>query len=512
MKRTQLIVAMALSFCVGAIAEKPKKHKPRAITGVIKPAPGSGFATRTKTVAVTEAPPKFQEIIELLGAEKDGKPLAIWCGTGYLNEKNHAKKLKGQFETVLKYRQSLNTCTDELSNQVKTFLDEYIETLSTENEGDKYGNALEGIENPRKNIRGMESVLRFHEPLKKFLEEKAKKLGAKKEAFEAADAALAAALDSIFEVCVAKTFKPSTDARTTQKIDEFNAQVASQTRDGFKDEHACALEVEDPAAPVIDDQNSSTTEEGGSEGGEGGETPPHTDAPPQDPSDGTGAIGGSGPQGAVQPTPPPLAQPFNNQALFDPNAAQLQDLSDREADALRGQAELLQQALAQANRPNRVGGSPDNSRAFSAPPVSVAPQPGNQNQQQPQQQPYPPMQIPPFQPVPIPAAAPIPPELLSALARSNSTPRVDPNAAAASQAMMEMARLQQQMMQAQMANQMNMNNQGANRNANRIRGSAAFRGNRGRAGTRFMNQGRRLMSRNASRDVSGARGASRLAR
>jgi len=511
MKRTQLIVAMALSFSVGAVAEKPK-HNPGVITGAIKAAPVSGFAARTKTVAVTEAPSKFQEIIELLGAEKDGKPLAIWCGTGYLHEKDHAKKLKGQFETILKYRQSLNTCNDDLSKQVKIFLDEYIETLSTENEGDKYGNALEGIENPRKNIRGMESALRFHEPLKKFLEEKAKKLGAKKEAFEAADAALAAALDSIFEVCVAKTFKPSTDAKTTQKIDEFNAQVASQTRDGFKDEHACALEVEDPAAPVIDDQNSSTTQEEENEDGDD-ETPEHTDAPPQDPSAGTGALGGGGPQGAVQPQLPPLAQPgFGNQALFDPNAAQFQELSDREADALRGQAELLQQALAQATRPNRVGGSPDNSRAFSAPPVSVAPQPGNQSQQQPQQQQYPPMQIPPFQPVPIPAAAPIPPELLSALTRSNSTPRVDPNAAAASQAMMEMARLQQQMMQAQMANQMNMNNQGANRSANRIRGSAAFRGNRGRAGSRFMNQGRRLMSRNASRDVSGARGTSRLAR
>jgi hypothetical protein len=118
------------------------------------------------------------------------------------------------------------------------------------------------------------------------------------------------------------------------------------------------------------------------------------------------------------------------------------------------------------------------------------------------------MQIPPFQPVPVPAAAPISPELLSALARSNSTPRVDPNAAAASQAMMEMARLQQQMMQAQMANQMNMNNQGLNRSANRIRSRSAFRGTRGSAGSRFMSQGRRSMGRG----LSGAKSSSRIAR
>lgn len=511
MKRTQLIVVAALGFSLGAFAETSK----HSVKGKTSPQ-GEGFAARTNTVAVTEAPTRFQEIIDVLDAEKDGKPLAIWCGTGYLHENNNAKKLKGQFETVLKYRQTLNSCNDELNNQVKVFIDEYIDTVTLENKRDKYGKTLEGIENPSKNLAGIDSALRFHEHLKKFLELKAEKLADKKGAFEKADSALVAALDSIFEVCVAKTFKPSSDDRTTQKIDEFNAQVANQTKDGFKEEHACALEVEDPAAPVIDEQNGSTLGDDVSEGEsiDGAteeEAPEHTDAPPasDDPSAGTGADPGTGIGGAIpQPQLPPFAQPgFGNQALFDPNAAQLQDLSDREADALRGQAELLQQALAQATRPNRVGGSPDNSRSFAAPPVSVSPQPGNQSQQQPQQQqPYPPMQIPPFQPVPIPAAAPIPPELLSALARSNSTPRVDPNAAAASQAMMEMARLQQQMMQAQLANQ--MNSQGLNRNANRIRSRSAFRGNRGRAGARFMSQGRRSMGRS----LSGARSSSRIAR
>lgn len=510
MKRTQLILVAALGFSLGAFAET-SNHKAKGKTSP----QGEGFAARTKTVAVTEAPTRFQEVIDILGAEKDGKPLAIWCGTGYLHENDYAKKLKGQFETILKYRQSLNSCNDELNNQVKIFLDEYIETIVVEDKRDKYGKTLEGIENPSKNLSGLNSALRFHEPLKKFLELKVEKLADKKDAFEKADAALFAALDSVLEICVAKEFKPSSDDRTTQKIDEFNAQVANQTKDGFKEEHACNLEVEDPAAPVIDDRNNSTTPEDGTDSTDSdGEAPEHTDAPPvgEDPSAGTGAeTGQGGAQGAVQPQLPPLAQQgfgLGNQAVFDPNAAQLQDLSDREADALRGQAELLQQALAQATRPNRVGGSPDNSRSFAAPPVSVSPQPGNQSQQQPQQQPYPPMQIPPFQPVPIPAAAPIPPELLSALARSNSTPRVDPNAAAASQAMMEMARLQQQMMQAQMANQMNMNNQGLNRNANRIRNRSAFRGNRGRAGARFMSQGRRSMGRN----LSGARSSSRIAR
>ncbi|NBV50973.1 hypothetical protein EBR78_07120 [bacterium] len=453
---------------------------------------------RTKTVAKTteDIPKSYQEIVDAL-KEVDGKePVVKACGSVSLLEDGAAEQLKAYFETVQSYRTALNNCEDELDAKFRTFMDEYLSRIKLATRTADNDSSLKTINKPKKALEGLDSALRFHAGLKALLEKRTKELSGSVEKFSDADKELKKALDGIYKLCAGKDFKPSEDAESTLKIDSFNEELKQGK---FKD--ACELKVEEPAAPAVDaDDNSSTQKE----------EPEHETAPPA--GDGNGA--GEGQAGGadanasqlnnVLPNPStgnagiiPGFTGFNNG--LDP--AQAFNPTERE-DALLGQ--LL--ALAQnSQRPNEIGGSPtrDNSRSFSAPPVSVSPQPGNQSQQQPQQQPYPPMQMPPFpygmmQP---PAPTPIPAELLAP--RVQEAPRANPMDAAANASLMEIARMNQQMMQMQMANAMGPRAPYGpgygTPNVGRLRQArTAFRGAQGSAGNRLMSRGRRTISRGAA--------------
>lgn len=498
MKLQKVTVAIAVVLGCGGVGSSAQAAKPKHNLGAGK-AVGSSFGgnfSRLKTVAGEARGWKgpYKEIIDALASKNGGKAVVQACGTGSLAEEDKAEELKSHFETIFKYRDALNGCKDALHGKVKSFFDDYIAKMKLENKSDS---SLDAIEKSFKSLQGMDSALRFHEEMKTFLKEKATALKSSKDDFLEADQKVIEALDGIYDLCVAKEFTPSKDAETTQKIDEFKNQVKKL---GIKEEFACKLELNAPAAPAPE-ENASTggdkpvADNAGTEGGKPQQ--------PADPAAGTGAIGGAGPQQS-NVLPFPLATGAN--VLPQGNAAGFEQdrLDDQlEQDRLERQQVLdeLVRARQDASRPNRVGGSPDNSRSFQFPPVSVQPNP-NQQQQNPnqQQQQYPPMQYPPYPMMPPVAPTPIPAELLNAARNSDTAARPSPAVAAQAaqtQSLMEMARLQQQLMQAQMANQQAMynnpyNQNGLTSNINRLRRSrTAFRGTRGNAGTRFMSQGAR---------------------
>lgn len=500
MKFQKVTVAIAVVFGCGvigsqAIAEKDHEASRKGNAG------GTG---RVKTVAGKSGGWKeaYQEIIDALAAKKGDKAIVEACGTKNFSEAEQAVELKKHFQTIFAYRDSLNGCKDEVHAKLKGFFDEYIDKMKLEKKKSASGSLKESIEESFKTLQGMDSALRFHEQIKKFLEEKADALKSSKDKFAEADEKVVEALDGIFGLCVAKEFKPSDDAKTTQQIDEFNNQIKKL---GIKEENACELEVEAPGAPVPDtsvDSDSTSTEEeeavappegNGADNGNGQQASQQ----PANPAAGSGALP-PGAQSNVLPISPGLNAPFQgNSAFFDP--AQLNNQLEQDQVERDKILNELVRARQDAVQPNRVGGSPDNSRSFQFPPVSVQPQPQQQNpnqQQYPQQQqqPYPPY---PMMPQPVAATA-IPAELLNAN-RNPDPARPSPLAAAQAaqtQSMMEMAKLQQQLMQAQMANQQMMGNpymqNGPTSNINRLRRTrTAFRGARGTASSRFMNQGSR---------------------
>lgn len=491
MKVQKVTVAIAVLFGWSVMGAQPpvkSKHSPES-----KNIPHNTATSRLKVVA-GKAPgwkPPYKEIIDTLASKNGAEAVVQGCGTGSLADVDKAEELKSHFETIFKYRDALNGCKDSLHEKVKGFFDDYIAKMKFET---KDSTSLGETEKPSKSLQGMDSALRFHDHIKKFLDDKAKELKGSKDKFSEADKELTEALDGIYELCVAKDFTPSKDSETTQKIDEFNNQVQKL---GIKEENACKLELKAPAAPAPEteenssQQGSESTDQGGTSG-------------KPDPSAGSGALGGAGAQQQSNVQPLPLSA--GNVVLPQGNAAgTFQDNLDNqlEQDRLDRQqlVDELVRARQDATRPNRVGGSPDNSRSFQFPPVSVQPNPNQQQYPNQQQQQYPPMQYPPYPMMQQPVPTPIPAELLNGN-RNSDTARPNPMAAAQAaqtQSLMEMAKLQQQLMQAQMANQQMANNpyyQGGS-NMNRLRRArTAFRGAQGSAGSRFMN---RATSRNVGR-------------
>jgi hypothetical protein len=491
MKLQRVTVAIAVVFGCGVTGSQAvdQNHK----------ASGKADASKTgriKTVAGKAGGWKeaYQEIIDALGAKKGDKAIVEACGTKNFSEADQAAELKKHFQTIFSYRDSLNGCKDEVHAKLKGFFDDYIDKMKLEKKKSASGTLKESIEESFKSLQGMDSALRFHEQIKKFLGEKADALKSSKDKFAEADEKLVEALDGIFGLCVAKEFKPSDDAKTTQQIDEFNNQIKKL---GIKEENACELELAAPGAPVPDDVSTEDEEQVAPPPGNGTGTGNGNGQQAGNPAAGTGALPPGG-QSNVLPVSPGVNAPFQgNSALIDPAGLNNQLEQDQiERDKILNE---LIRARQDAVQPNRVGGSPDNSRSFQFPPVSVQPQ---QQYPQQQQQPYPPMQQQPYPPYPMMpqpvAQTAIPPELLSAL-RNQDTARPSPLAAAQAaqtQSMMEMAKLQQQLMQAQMANQQMMGNpymqNGPTSNINRLRRTrTAFRGARGTASSRFMNQGSR---------------------
>ncbi|NBX77661.1 MAG: hypothetical protein EBQ92_14020 [Proteobacteria bacterium] len=498
MKLHKVTVAIAVVFGCGVIGSQAVAEKDHEASR----AAGAGSVGRVKTVAGKTGGWKeaYQEIIDALGAKKGDKAIVEACGTKNFSEADQAAELKKHFQTIFAYRDSLNGCKDEVHGKLKGFFDAYIDKMNLEKKKSASGSLKESIEESFKSLQGMDSALRFHEQIKKFLEEKAETLKSSKDKFAEADEKVVEALDGIFGLCVAKEFKPSDDAKTTQQIDEFNNQIKKL---GIKEENACELELEAPGAPVPDtsvDSDSISTEEEAvvaPPAGDGQQASQQGAQEAPNPAAGLGALP-PGAQSNVLPVSPGVNVPFQgNSAFFDP--AQLNNQLEQDQVERQQILNELIRARQDAVQPNRVGGSPDNSRSFQFPPVSVQPQPQQQN---PQQQQYPQQQQQPFPPYPMMpqpvAATAIPPELLGAL-RNQDPARPSPLAAAQAaqtQSMMEMAKLQQQLMQAQMANQMMGNNpymqNGPTSNINRLRRTrTAFRGARGTASSRFMNQGSR---------------------
>lgn len=481
---------------------------------------------RFKTVAGTPdaLPPNFKTIPEALKEVSDGKPVVAWCGTGYLINDGVAEKLLKHFETLRKYREELEKCSDEASTKLKSFLDEYVSKMDM---ATRTPENISAVSKPYKSLQGMDSALRFHESIKEFLAKKGKEITTGKEKFEKADDALTTALDGILKWCVAtdNEFKPSADPKTTQQIEDFNAQTKKLT---FDEGHACEIKVDE----ILVGQNSSQSQEGekkdekkdeskkdeskkedpkkpiepttapptieevkdGKEGKEGKEKP--SDRIAQDQSASTQQPPPPGGPGAAS-LPLPSAGAGFIPAQGD---AQLQN-PDFFNNATEREDELTRQLLQLAQntqRPNesRVGGSPsrDNSRSFQFPPVNVSP---SQPYPQQQQQPYPQMQQPmmpygammqPQQPVPFPAELYGPRSTDSSSSKTSAA--VD---AAATQSLLEMARLQQQLMQAQMA--ANANNNMQNQRGgyyNRITGGGrtAFRGAQGSQSGRYVGRSR----------------------
>lgn len=477
---------------------------------------GSGaVTTRAKTVAETgqKTPKKYEEIIEALKEEENGKPAIAFCGTEYLIDNGGAEKLQKHFETLAKYRSSLNDCSDKASEQLKGLLDSYTDKMIIDARAEGNGESLEAIAKKSKSIQGMDSALRFHEVIKEFLAKKEKEQATDKTKFAEADEGFKKAIDGIFRWCQkpGKEFKPSKDAKTTHEIENFSSQIGKLN---LAEIEVCELNA--PAAPVLDEnQRVAKEEEAGSdkkeEREEKQEVERNTAPPTGDPKVAQDATPGAQPgqAGGVATGPGSLPLPISGGQGFIPgqgdasivDPALFNNGLERE-DALIRQ---IGQLAAQAGQPNRIGGSPDNSRSFQFPPVSV--QPGQQNPQQQQpQQPYPPMQqMPPFpygammQP---PVPTPIPAELLNP-SRNDSAARTSPNDAAQTQALLEMAKLQQQMMQqTQLANQMAYAPMGATSNANRLRNSrTAFRGSRSGSGSRFVTRGSRKMARTIGSSV-----------
>ena len=498
MKLQKVTVAIAVVFGCGVIGSQAMAEKDHEASRK----GNAGGTGRVKTVAGKSGGWKeaYQEIIDALAAKKGDKAIVEACGTKNFSEADQSAELKKHFQTIFAYRDSLNGCKDEVHAKLKGFFDEYIDKMKLEKKKSASGSLKESIEESFKTLQGMDSALRFHEQIKKFLEEKADALKSSKDKFAEADEKVVEALDGIFGLCVAKEFKPSDDAKTTQQIDEFNNQIKKL---GIKEENACELEVEAPGAPVPDtsvDSDSTSTEEEEAVAppeGNGQQASQQAAQPAANPAAGTGALP-PGAQSNVLPISPGLNAPFQgNSAFFDP--AQLNNQLEQDQVERDKILNELVRARQDAVQPNRVGGSPDNSRSFQFPPVSVQPQPQQQNpnqQQYPQQQqqPYPPY---PMMPQPVAATA-IPAELLNAN-RNTDPARPSPLAAAQAaqtQSMMEMAKLQQQLMQAQMANQQMMGNpymqNGPTSNINRLRRTrTAFRGARVTASSRFMNRGSR---------------------
>jgi len=491
MKLQKVTVAIVVVFGCGVISSQSVAETSHEASKK----GNAGSAGRVKTVAgkVGGWKEAYKEIIDALGAKKGDKAIVEACGTKTFSEADQATELQKHFKTVFAYRDSLNGCKDEVHAKLKGFFDDYIAKMKLEKKKSASGTLKESIEESFKSLQGMDSALRFNEQIKKFLEEKAEALKSSKDKFAEADEELVKALDGIFDLCVAKEFKPSDDAKTTQQIDEFNNQIKKL---GIKEENACELELEAPGAPVPDTSNESdsiSTED------EAAVAPPQGNGQqaaqqPANPAAGTGALQGGA--GNVLPVSPGVALPLQQNAAFADPALLNNQLEQDQADRDRLINELVR-ARQDAVQPNRVGGSPDNSRSFQFPPVSIQPQqqyPQQQQQYPQQQQPYPPY---PMMPQPVAQTA-IPPELLTAL-RNQDPARPSPLAAAQAaqtQSLMEMAKLQQQLMQAQMANQQMMGNpymqNGLTSNINRLRRNrTAFRGARGTAASRFMSQGSR---------------------
>ena len=499
------VVVLGVSFMSQTAWSESSKHQQKRN----KSNPEASSTTRFKTVAGTpeSLPQNFKAIPEALKEISDGKPVVAWCGTGYLIDDGVAEKLLKHFETLNKYRQEIEKCSDDASKKLKGFLDEYVSKMEIANRSPEN---ISAISKPFKSITGMDSALRFHQTIKDFLTKKDKEISSGKEKFEKADEALTKALDGIFKWCVAKDkeFTPSEDAQTQHQIDEFNAQVKKLA---LNETNACEMKMEEVSVA----QNSSQAQDKPEKPVEPTTAPPTIEETPDQQASNSGGTGGvaqdqsasaqqpSGPAGASLPLPSAGAGfiPAQGDAnLLNPDF--LNEDTEREDELLN---QLLQ--LAQSTqRPNesRVGGSPqrDNSRSFQFPPVSVSPQPGNQNQQPQQQQPYP--QQPPFpygammqQPPPMA----LPPELFAPRSTESNT-RVNPMEAAQTQSLMEMARLQQQLMQAQMAAGANQQNQGRGNNVNRIRsGRSTFRGAQGSSQTRrYVGRGKQV-----SRSISRAR-------
>lgn len=494
-----LLGALSLSLLNSlAVAETRPEHKNPG-TRASKPARRLKVST-TQTEAL---PKKYQEIIDVLGEKEGSKPLVRFCGTGYIEDTDSALQLKGAFETIKEYRAQLESCSDDASNTLKKFLDDSLEKITiTSKSAD--GDSLKEVSGKAKYLEGLDSSLRFHEGIKDFLVKKEKELAKFTDKFAEADKELKEALESLFKSCNAKEFKPSEDAKTTFQIDQFNQKIKATT---LKEENACEISSDVAAAPSTEENESTTSEaperevappqgEGDSEeetgteeagtdsssNGNGGIPNNVLDLPGVSSAGLGGAVGGGffPGQGINQGVDPALA--FNGLA--------------RDED-------LLNRLLADFTRPNqsRVGGSPDNGRSFQAPPISISPQPGNQSQQQPQQNPYPQQPMPPFNPAAMmqpPAPIILPPEAYGAR-RDEAANRINPNQAAQTTAMMEMAKMQQQLLQAQMANQMALANQGAGvMNGNRMRRSrAAFRGTRANTSSRMINRGTRRISSTA---------------
>lgn len=487
-----LIVALGLNLLsYQALAKTSEKHR-----GGTAPK-----GVRLKTVAATTdaVPKKYQEIIDVLGEKEGSGPAVKLCGTGAIENLEAATKLKEAFEELKGYRAQLENCSDEASKLLKTFLDDSLDKIAISNKGSD-GSSLSEVTAKAKYLTGLDSSLRFHEGIKNFLAKKEKELSKFSDKFSEADKQLKETLDTIFNSCHKNEFEPSKDDKTTFQIDQFNQKTKELE---LKEENACKISVEAPAAPSVEENESNTSDK-----------PERDVAPPSgdgssDEGSGTDTSGNSDASGGAPDNVLPLPDvsqgglggPVGNGIFPGQGISQAID----PAQAFNGLArdeDLLNRVLADFTRPNqsRVGGSPDNSRSLQAPPISISPQPGNQNQQQPQQNPYPQQQIPPFNPAAMmQPQAPIilPPEAYGARRDDGAANRVNPNQAAQTAAMMEMAKMQQQLLQAQMQNQMALANQQGGRmsNLSRLRRTrAAFRGTRGGTASRMISRGTRRVS------------------
>jgi len=488
-----LVGALGLSLLnPGALAETKPKHK-KTVAGDSKPV----GRLKVSKVSVETLPKKYEEIIEVLEEKEGSKPVVKLCGTGFIEDADAANQLKEAFETIKTYRAYLESCSDDVSKTFKEFLDDSFDKITITSKGFDAA-SLKEVTGRAKYLEGLDSALRFHKSIKDFLDKKEKELSKLSEKFSDADKGLREALENLYKACSGKEFKPSTDDKTTFEIDQFNQKLKSTT---LKEENACEIGSDEEPAPSTEENESTTSESPDREvappGGDG-------DSETETDSEGSGTDGGAGGTGGgsgnVLDLPGVssggLGGPVGG-AGVGPGAgiSQLVDPAFAQ-NALAQDQDLFRQLLENFTRPNnsRVGGSPDNGRSFQAPPISISPQPGNQSQQQPQQNPYPQQPIPPFNPAAMmQPQAPIilPPEAYGAR-RDESANRINPNQAAQTTAMMEMAKMQQQLLQAQMQNQMalaNQQNGSGVRNSNRVRkGRAAFRGTRASTGSRMINR------------------------
>ena len=498
-----LLGALGLSLLnPGAIAETKPKHQ-KIVTGDSKPV----GRVKVSKVSVETLPKRYQEIMDVLGEKEGSKPVVKFCGTGFIQDAEAAEELKAAVEAIKEYRAQLETCSDEVSKTFKKFLDDSIDKITIKSRGADAA-SLKEVTGKVKDLEGLDSSLRFHKSIREFLAKKEKDLSKFEDKFLEADQNLKKALDKLFQACNAKEFQPSTDDKTTFQIDQFEQKLASTS---LKEENACDLSGEGEPAPSTEENESDTSEKPDREvAPPGGDGDSETGTDSEDSGTDGGAGGTNGGSGNVLDLPGVssggLGGAVNGAGVF-PGAGINQGVDPALAfNGLARDEDLLNRLLADFTRPNesRVGGSPDNGRSFQAPPISISPQPGNQQQQpQPQQNPYAQQPIPPFNPAAMmqpPAPIILPPEAYGAR-RDDGANRINPNQAAQVAAQMEVAKMQQQLLQAQMANQMAMANQqlgsGVNNSNRARRGRAAFRGARGNLASRMINRGSRRVSSTA---------------